>query len=107
MPKNSNLQLLLALSQTPLSVAIDAEGPHFQFYKSGVYSEPCQDNLCHGVLIVGYGEEDGVKYYVVKNSWGEGWGESGYIRLLRDEKDDAGWCGIRMQASYPEVSGGN
>ncbi len=51
---------------------------------------------------MGYGEENGIKFYTIKNSWGSDWGENGYIRLLRNENDDEGLCGIRMAASYPE-----
>lgn len=67
------------------------------FYKGGVYDQPCGDNLNHGVLIVGYGKD----YYIVKNSWGNGWGEDGYIKMKRDNKEGEGICGIRMAASYP------
>jgi KDEL-tailed cysteine endopeptidase len=84
-PRNSNKQLLLAINLGPTSVAIDAEGSHFQFYKSGIYNQTCGTELCHGVLVVGYGEENGKKYYVVKNSWGPDWGEQGYIRIFRND----------------------
>merc|ERR1712158_171397 len=63
----------------PISVGIDASHLSFQLYNSGVYSEIfCSSyNLDHGVTVVGYGHEHSKDYWLVKNSWGAGWGESG------------------------------
>lgn len=62
----------------------------------------CGTSLDHGVLVVGYGEDNGVKYWKIKNSWGGSWGEDGYIRIERSEsKGLPGQCGIAMQPSYP------
>ena len=100
----SNEALMEALTMQPVAIAIEADQLFFQFYRSGVFSSKCGTNLDHGVLAVGYGtdEESGSEYWLVKNSWGETWGESGYIRLVRDStKDDAGQCGIMLMASYP------
>ncbi|CAA2984214.1 senescence-specific cysteine protease SAG39-like [Olea europaea subsp. europaea] len=101
-PANSESALLKAVAKQPVSVAIDASGSDFQFYKSGVFTGECGTDLDHGVTAVGYGTaSDGTKYWLVKNSWGTSWGENGYIRMQRDIDAEEGICGIAMQASYP------
>jgi len=92
--------LMEAVAKGPVSVAIEANLPSFQLYKGGIMGGVCGAQLDHGVLIVGYGEEDGQKYWFVKNSWGPAWGVNGYIKLLKGKSGD-GECGIRKDASYP------
>ena len=101
--KNSDDAMMEALAQQPISIAIQADQKDFQLYKSGVFTGSCGTKLDHGVLAVGYGSEDGVDYYLVKNSWSSTWGDNGYIRLGRgdDFNKGAGQCGMLMQASYP------
>jgi len=101
-PNNQEL-LLQAVAQGPVSVAIEADTRYFQLYSGGVLdSDKCGTSLDHGVLIVGYGTENGTPYWLVKNSWGTSWGLDGYVKILRSNStDDAGVCGIAMQPSFP------
>ncbi|KAG5545147.1 hypothetical protein RHGRI_017575 [Rhododendron griersonianum] len=100
---NNETALLMAVANQPVSVAIDAGGSDFQFYSSGVFTGACGTNLDHGVAAVGYGIDinDGTKYWLVKNSWGTGWGEEENIRMQRYIAAKEGLCGIAMQPSYP------
>ncbi|KAJ1391923.1 Peptidase C1A, papain C-terminal [Sesbania bispinosa] len=83
-PINNEAALLKAVTNQPVSVAIDAGGLDMQFYSEGVFTGHCGTDLDHGVAIVGYGATlDGTKYWIVKNSWGLEWGEQGYIRMER------------------------
>ncbi|KAI9120031.1 hypothetical protein K1719_009000 [Acacia pycnantha] len=100
-PANSEQALQKAVVNQPVSVAIDASGSDFQFYKSGIFTGSCGTELDHGVTVVGYGVSDNTEYWLVKNSWGTEWGEEGYIRMQRNVDAQEGLCGIAMQASYP------
>ncbi|XP_063055374.1 cathepsin K-like [Engraulis encrasicolus] len=79
----------------PMSVGFDASQPAFQFYKSGTYSDfYCNpDKLTHALLLVGYTPDA----WIVKNSWGETWGDSGYVYVEREKNT----CGIANFASVP------
>ena len=116
-PAGDEDALLRAATAQPVAVGICAS-PEMQFYRGGVLDKCC-DELNHGVLLVGYGadakEQEGLqekgdgkggdgRYYLVKNSWGGGWGEAGYFRLRVGASQEGGLCGIATTASYPVKS---
>jgi len=84
-PGNEDQMAAYLVNQGPVSIAVDAE--LWQYYIGGVFEFPwCGTNLDHGVLIVGYGNStdwigEEIDFWWIKNSWGEDWGESGYIRM--------------------------
>uniref|UniRef100_A0A7S2V8V4 Uncharacterized protein n=1 Tax=Fibrocapsa japonica TaxID=94617 RepID=A0A7S2V8V4_9STRA len=65
----------------PMAVAINAY--QMQFYHGGVDTASFCSRAApnHAVLLVGWGEENGEEYWIIKNSWGSYWGENGYYRL--------------------------
>ncbi len=68
----------------PIAVGICA-GPNFQAYRSGIMNlgDTCADDVNHSVTLVGWFDDNGTDngYWIVKNSWGPLWGESGYMRV--------------------------
>jgi len=86
----------------PVSVGIDAAHPGFMHYRSGIfYDSSCSHSAAdHGVLVVGYGQENGYDYWLVKNSWNTTWGDAGYLKMARNVDN---MCAIASHASYPLV----
>jgi cathepsin F len=99
--KNEDEIAKVLIENGPLAVAINASP--FQFYSGGILKVTARScnprQLNHGVTLVGFGEEEGVKFWIVKNSWSAVWGEQGYIRLQRG----VGACGINTMVSTAEV----
>ncbi|XP_014770599.1 procathepsin L [Octopus bimaculoides] len=85
----------------PISAAIYADSNAFRFYKHGIYKRnDCNHHINHAILVVGYGTENGQDYWLVKNSWGQRWGDHGYIKMARNYNN---MCRIASLASYPIV----
>jgi C1A family cysteine protease len=102
-PANSVDQLKAAIAQQPVSVTVEADQYVFQGYTGGILnSADCGTNLDHAIAAVGYGNENGVEYYIVRNSWGAGWGDQGYIKIAA--VDGPGICGIQMDSLYPHTN---
>lgn len=97
-PSFDENELSNAVERQPVSVVIDSSGDEFRFYNGGVYEcSGCDDETDHGVAVIGY-EQD---YWIIKNSWGDDWGEGGYMKMLRNTCDGRGTCGITEQGYFP------
>ncbi|KAF5199327.1 Cysteine proteinase rd21a [Thalictrum thalictroides] len=100
-PESDEESLIQAAASQPVSVGICGSERSFQHYSKGIFTGPCSKSLDHAVVIVGYGSENGVDYWILKNSWGTSWGMKGYMHMVRNSGDKEGVCGINMLASYP------
>ncbi|KAF5218417.1 hypothetical protein ECC02_008659 [Trypanosoma cruzi] len=134
LPHNDYEAVIEALVQKgPLAVSVAASD--WMFYTGGVFDGCGKDGenitISHAVQLVGYGTDNKTNqdYWVVRNSWGEGWGENGFIRLLRKKHNElcvfnnawntagggcaddpnitivaCGMCGILYDVAYPVVT---
>ena len=100
-------------NETSLAVACAERGPvfvmvdvveSFEFYKSGIFdAQDCDPNrLNHAMLLVGYGSEGTEEYWLVKNSWGEEWGNGGYAKMIRNKNDNCGIANFTFTVVFPQ-----
>ena len=108
-----NRALMIAIKEAgPVAIGINAN--NLQFYESGIIdAASCPpagrgiQSINHAALVVGWGEEGGTKYWLVKNSYGEEFGEHGYFKLERmrpNEENLFGTCGLLFESVYPVVA---
>jgi hypothetical protein len=98
-----SVSIMTALDIMPQAIAIQSTSAVFQTYSSGVItSYHCGTALDHAVELVGYNLNDRLPYYVVKNSWGEYWGDGGYVKI-GISNDDKGICGLNQVVRYPNI----
>ncbi|CAH0728019.1 unnamed protein product, partial [Brenthis ino] len=98
-PMSVNAMKLVLYKYGPVTVGINASPT--KHYASGIFYDPeCnQGRSNHAVTVVGYGVRDGATYFIVKNSWGENWGEDGYILFSTVNNN----CHILEEGFYPIV----
>ena len=99
LPVGDEDSLAVAVSKTPVSIVLDATA--MQLYDKGIITR-CSEFINHAVLAVGYDKdaETGLKYWIIKNSWGADWGEEGYCRIEKDV-GGMGRCALTYSSVYP------
>ncbi|KAK8808568.1 hypothetical protein WA158_008469 [Blastocystis sp. Blastoise] len=89
----------------PITCAI-ADPDTFKAYKSGIYEDTTgATQQSHAISVIGWGEEEGKKYWIVRNSWGTYWGEQGFARVIRGVdnlsiEDYCVWATPKLPTSY-------
>jgi len=81
----------------PVTVALRA-GPAFKAYSGGVFNTAESGKVNHGVVLVGWDDNIGGGVWILRNSWGTGWGEDGYMRIKYGTSD------VGYAANYIEFS---
>lgn len=96
-------QMKAALALKPLNVSICASSDAFHLYSAGIFNDSsCGNQHNHATNVVGMGIENGVEYWVMRNSWGGDWGESGYMKM--EIVDGDGQCGVQMWPIYATMA---
>lgn len=99
--ENEDLIKTFLYQNGPLSIALNANT--LQYYQGGIIdynSRVCPSQINHAVTLVGAGISNGKKYWLIRNSWGEDWGEKGYFRIARGK----GTCGINKYITTSVIS---
>uniref|UniRef100_A0AC34Q3U1 Peptidase C1A papain C-terminal domain-containing protein n=1 Tax=Panagrolaimus sp. JU765 TaxID=591449 RepID=A0AC34Q3U1_9BILA len=93
-----------ALSQGySVAAALEAGTYSFMYYTGGILSDAfdCSgDSIDHAIVIIGYGTANGIDYWIVRNTWGTSWGESGYVRIKRN----INYCNLETYPFFPVIA---
>ena len=103
-PPNDEDALKSAVLKGVVAVFVEADQPVFEDYRSGVLDAgaSCGVKINHGLVLTGFGTENGKDYWVLKNSWGVSWGQQGFILLKRGSSTGTpGECGVTLFARLP------
>jgi cathepsin L len=94
-----------ALQNGPASISLYASSNSFHLYTGGILNDrECPTTVNHAVHTIGWGEENGQEYFIVRNSWGPSWGENGYIRIAVAPDLPLGICGMFYRVpEYPII----
>jgi len=87
----------------PIACMMDVT-PEFENYTGGIFQQFKADPIPnHIISVIGWGVENGVSYWTVRNSWGSWWGETGYFRIVIGDVFKN--LGIEMLCSWavPEI----
>ncbi|KAK9917802.1 hypothetical protein WJX75_008442 [Coccomyxa subellipsoidea] len=113
-PVQNETALAQAVSQHPVAVAVCCGDyiDNWHAYTGGIFNIPgtggCADPLDHAVVVVGYGTtKEGEDYWIIKNSWGETWGEKGFFKVARNVGAPLAAFGLASQPGYPIKKGVN
>ncbi|MCS6760420.1 MAG: C1 family peptidase [Candidatus Devosia euplotis] len=90
--KKTEAAMYSALKHGPISIAVDAST--WSSYRGGVVTS-CGKGMNHAVVLAGY--QSSTNAWIVRNSWGRSWGESGYIRLRKGKNV----CNLTYKPAYP------
>ena len=111
--EDAEAQLLRALAQQPVAVGVNIHA--LQFYESGIVhladcppagADPLKA-INHAAVLTGWGKDasTGQYYWILRNTYGDRWGEGGYARLAfgRDPETGFGACALYTEGNYPLV----
>ena len=105
-PHENETALLQSVASQPVGVSIGFSSKYFQNYRGGVVTLDLLGANCgtgdlnHAVTIIGYGSSGDLDNWIIKNSWGKGWGEQGYFRLQWNTGVAHGVCEVNRFAQY-------